>query len=53
MMRANERLNEIVKILNKQGRVHTKDLSLMFDVTEDLIRKDLKNVKPRNLMFRM
>ena len=52
-MRANERLNEIVKILNKQGRVHTKDLSLMFDVTEDLIRKDLKKLEEKDLIDRI
>lgn len=52
-MRANDRLNEIVKILNKQGRVHVKDLSLMFDVTEDLIRKDLKKLEEQDLIDRI
>jgi len=52
-MRASERLNEIVKILNKQGRVHVKDLSLMFDVTEDLIRKDLKKLEEQDLIDRI
>lgn len=52
-MRANERLNEIVKILNKQGRVHVKDLSQMFEVTEDLIRKDLKKLEEKDLIDRI
>jgi DeoR/GlpR family transcriptional regulator of sugar metabolism len=52
-MRAKERLNEIVKILNKQGRVHVKDLSLKFDVTEDLIRKDLKKLEEEDLIDRI
>lgn len=52
-MRANERLNEIVKILNKQGRVHVKDLSKMFEVTEDLIRKDLKKLEEKQLIDRI
>lgn len=52
-MRANDRLNEIVKILNKQGRVHVKDLSDMFQVTEDLIRKDLKKLEEKDLIDRI
>lgn len=52
-MRASERLNEIVKILNKQGRVHVKDLSEMFGVTEDLIRKDLKKLEDKDLIDRI
>ncbi|MCH4887245.1 DeoR/GlpR transcriptional regulator [Acidaminobacter sp. JC074] len=52
-MRANERLDEIVKILNKQGRVHVKALSEMFQVTEDLIRKDLKKLEEKDLIDRI
>jgi len=52
-MRASDRLNEIVKILNKQGRVHVKDLSDMFQVTEDLIRKDLKKLEDKDLIDRI
>jgi len=52
-MRANERLDEIVKILNKQGRVHVKVLSEMFQVTEDLIRKDLKKLEEKDLIDRI
>ncbi|MBI9014027.1 MAG: DeoR/GlpR transcriptional regulator [Clostridiales bacterium] len=52
-MRASDRLDEIVKILNKQGRVHVKDLSDMFQVTEDLIRKDLKKLEEKDLIDRI
>jgi len=52
-MRANERLDEIVKILNKQGRVHVKALSEMFQVTEDLIRKDLRKLEEKDLIDRI
>lgn len=52
-MRASERLNEIVKMLNKQGRVHVKDLSKTFGVTEDLIRKDLKKLEGKDLIDRI
>ena len=52
-MRANDRLNEIVKLLNKQGRVHVKSLSEMFEVTEDLIRKDLKKLEEKDLIDRI
>ncbi len=52
-MRANERLNEIVKILNKEGRVHTKSLSELFNVSEDLIRKDLKKLEEKDLIDRI
>jgi len=52
-MRAKERLNEIIKILNKQGRVHVRDLSSRFQVTEDLIRKDLKKLELEGLIDRI
>lgn len=52
-MRANERLNEIVKLLNRQGRVHVKDLSKTFNVSEDLIRKDLKKLEDKGLIDRI
>jgi len=37
-----ERWEEIERILQNDGKVRTKDLSEMFKVTEDCIRKDLK-----------
>lgn len=41
-MFAEERLQEILKILKTEGKLKVKDLSTKFDVTEDCIRKDLK-----------
>jgi len=40
-----ERLNEILNILNSEGKVKVKDLSQKFNVTEDCIRKDLKQLE--------
>jgi DeoR family glycerol-3-phosphate regulon repressor len=36
-----ERRDKIVELINQQGQVRVKDLSEQFNVTEDLIRKDL------------
>lgn len=41
-MFAEERWEEIIRLLNLDGRVRVKDLSERFQVTEDCIRKDLK-----------
>jgi DeoR family transcriptional regulator, glycerol-3-phosphate regulon repressor len=51
-MFANERLNQIIEILNIDGKLIVKDLSLKFNVTEDCIRKDLKNLENKNLLER-
>ncbi|ADL04825.1 DeoR/GlpR family DNA-binding transcription regulator [Lacrimispora saccharolytica] len=40
-----ERLDRILQILQDQGMVKVKDLSTLFQVTEDCIRKDLKNLE--------
>lgn len=40
-----ERLDEILNILNSEGKVKVKDLSKKFNVTEDCIRKDLKQLE--------
>ena len=40
-----ERLDEILNILNIEGKVKVKDLSQKFNVTEDCIRKDLKQLE--------
>ncbi|MEY8352380.1 DeoR/GlpR family DNA-binding transcription regulator [Lachnospiraceae bacterium 54-53] len=40
-----ERLDRILQILQDQGTVKVKDLSAQFQVTEDCIRKDLKNLE--------
>ncbi|MFZ5968376.1 MAG: DeoR/GlpR family DNA-binding transcription regulator [Bacillota bacterium] len=44
-MFAEERLAQIIKILNEKGKVVVKELSEAFDVTEDCIRKDLKTLE--------
>lgn len=51
-MFASERLEEIVKILNREGKVVVKELSQLFNVTEDCIRKDLKNLENQKLIKR-
>lgn len=52
MLFANERLEEIVKTLNIEGKVVVKDLSAKFNVTEDCIRKDLKVLENEKLLKR-
>ncbi len=51
-MFAAERLDEILKILNREGKVVVKELSSQFNVTEDCIRKDLKVLENKNLLHR-
>jgi DeoR family glycerol-3-phosphate regulon repressor len=40
-----ERLDAILNILNEEGKVKVKELSQKFNVTEDCIRKDLKQLE--------
>ncbi|WP_143319248.1 DeoR/GlpR family DNA-binding transcription regulator [Clostridium sp. HBUAS56010] len=40
-----ERLDKILKLLQDQGTVKVKELSSLFQVTEDCIRKDLKSLE--------
>lgn len=47
-----ERYGEILSILNKEGKVVVKDLSIRFNVTEDCIRKDLKILENKTLLSR-
>jgi DeoR/GlpR family transcriptional regulator of sugar metabolism len=49
---AQERHNKILEILHQEGKVVVKDLSIIFDVTEDCIRKDLKILEGKNLLER-
>ncbi|MBK1809099.1 DeoR/GlpR transcriptional regulator [Clostridium sp. YIM B02505] len=44
-MFAEERLNEIIELLSKDGKVLVKDLSIRFNVTEGMIRKDLQKLE--------
>lgn len=47
-----ERHQEIMNILHNSGKVVVKDLSTMFNVTEDCIRKDLKFLESQKLLQR-
>ncbi|NSA89988.1 DeoR/GlpR family DNA-binding transcription regulator [Clostridium beijerinckii] len=40
-----ERLEQILNILNKHGRVKVKELSEQFNVSEGMIRKDLQRLE--------
>lgn len=44
-MFAEERLNQILDILKRDGRVFVKDLSARFNVSEAMIRKDLQRLE--------
>ncbi|WP_251861714.1 DeoR/GlpR family DNA-binding transcription regulator [Clostridium sp. Marseille-Q2269] len=44
-MFAEERLEKIIDIINKEGKVLVKDLSEMFNVSEGMIRKDLQKLE--------
>lgn len=47
-----ERQEKILDILNKKGKVVVKELSELFRVTEDCIRKDLTKMEKRGLLKR-
>lgn len=49
-MFAQERQELIVSIVNQDGSVKVKDLSIQFDVTEDCIRKDLASLEKKGLL---
>ena len=51
-MFASERLDRILSILNHDGKVKVKELSTLFNVTEDCIRKDLKLLENKDLLKR-
>lgn len=44
-MFAEERLQQILELLKKEGKVLVKDLSVIFSVTEGMIRKDLQRLE--------
>lgn len=52
-MFAKERLDKIVEILHSEGKVVVKELSEMFNVSEDAIRKDLKYLENKGLLERI
>lgn len=49
-MLARERQNKIVEMVNSNGSVLVKELSELFDVTEDSIRKDLSLLEKKGLL---
>lgn len=52
-MLAKERLDKIIKMLEEEGTVQVKFLAHFFNVTEDLIRKDLKKLEAMQLIDRI
>lgn len=51
-MLARERQNKIVEMVNADGSVLVKELSELFDVTEDSIRKDLSLLERKGLLMK-
>lgn len=51
-MFAEERLQQIVEILKRDGKVFVKDLSSKFSVTEGMIRKDLQRLEKEGTIKR-
>ena len=49
-MLASERQDAIVELVNENGSVLVKDLSVQFEVTEDSIRKDLTLLEKKGLL---
>ncbi|MBW9156838.1 MULTISPECIES: DeoR/GlpR family DNA-binding transcription regulator [Clostridium] len=47
-----ERLEQILSILNKTGRIKVKDLSQRFNVSEGMIRKDLQKLEKAEALQR-
>lgn len=47
-----ERLARIEELLKKNGKVIVKELAKTFNVTEDCIRKDLKNLESKGILKR-
>lgn len=52
-MKVNERQEDILKRLSRQGSVLVKELAHVYRVTEDLIRKDLKKLEDQGLLDRV
>ncbi|MEG1131685.1 MAG: DeoR/GlpR family DNA-binding transcription regulator [Romboutsia sp.] len=48
-----ERYEKTIEIVKKNGRVKVKDLAKLFDVTEDCVRKDLKELEVRGHLKRV
>ncbi len=52
-MFAKERLNKILRIIERKGKVLVKELAIEFDLTEDSIRKDLKHLEKEGIIERV
>ena len=52
-MLVHERLDTILQLVKMHGKVMVKDLSEKFEVTEDCIRKDLKNLELQGYLKRI
>lgn len=52
-MLVHERLDTILQLVKTHGKVMVKDLSEQFEVTEDCIRKDLKNLELQGFLKRI
>ncbi len=52
MLFAEERVERIIQLLNENQKVVVKELSKRFEVTEDCIRKDLKNLEKQGIIKR-
>ncbi len=48
-----ERYSKIIELVNKNGRVAVKDLAKEFEVSEDCIRKDLRELENRKKLKRV
>jgi DeoR/GlpR family transcriptional regulator of sugar metabolism len=51
-MFAEERLQQILELLKKDGKVFVKDLSIKFNVTDGMIRKDLQRLEKEDKIKR-
>lgn len=52
MMFIEERLNNIMRLLQENGRIKVKDLSELYNVSEGMIRKDLQRLEKDGLIQR-
>ncbi|MCK8060413.1 MULTISPECIES: DeoR/GlpR family DNA-binding transcription regulator [unclassified Fusibacter] len=52
-MKASDRSTDIIKKLNRHGRISVKELAIDYRITEDLVRKDLKKLEKQGLLDRV
>lgn len=51
-MFVSERLDEIIYLINQEGKVEVNKLSKKFNVSKDLIRKDLSKLEENGILER-